>query len=397
LRLLEALPESPQRAALELPLQTTLGLQLQVTEGYAADAAGQAYRRARALSPQAHGSATPFSVLWGLWLFHKVRSELATAQELADELLAVARELNDPDLALQAYQALGLTALCRGAPVAALEHVEQVAALYDSDRHRPHAFLFGQDPGVICKAYGAVTLWLLGYPDAAERQSEEAIRMSRELSPTSQAVALHFAAMMYQLCRNDSASAACAAASEEIAAEHGFSFWLAGATVMSGWALAAGGAAKGIARLQQGLRDWQATGSVTYRTYYLGLLAEVLAGQGQVAEAARVLDEAHALVHRTGEGLYEAELHRLRGELLCRTNDPDAMARAEPEIRRALEVARRQGAKSLELRAALSLARLNRRCGAPADARQLLAETLGGFTEGFQSPDLQEARGLLEE
>src|SRR5262249_19749074 len=198
-RLLAALPESPERAALELPLQTTLGLQLQVTEGYADSAAREAYCRARALYPQAHGSAPPFSVLWGLWLYHKVRSELATAQEIADELLALAGRMNDLDLALQAHQALGLTALCRGKPAVALRHIDQVAALYDPVRHRTHAFLFGQDPGVICKAYGAVALWLLGYPEAAERQSEAAIAMSRELSPTSQAVALHFASMLHQL------------------------------------------------------------------------------------------------------------------------------------------------------------------------------------------------------
>src|SRR5262249_13354891 len=131
------------------------GLQLQVTEGYAAAAAQAAYARARELHGPDAAPAALFPVLWGLWLYAKVRSELPQAQERADELLALARQLNDPDLALQAHQALGITALCRGLPAEALRHVEQAAALYDPVRHRSHAFLFGQDPGVICKGFGA--------------------------------------------------------------------------------------------------------------------------------------------------------------------------------------------------------------------------------------------------
>jgi predicted ATPase len=401
LGLLEALPQTPARTALELWLQTTLGLQLQVTEGYAAPAAEPAYSRARELCPREPDAAPLFPVLWGLWLFHKVRSELPRAREMAEQLFALARRLNDPDLALQAQQALGLTALCRGEPAAALRHVEQVATLYDPNRHRTHAFLFGQDPGVICKAYGAVALWLLGYPDAAERQSNAAIGMSHELSPTSQAVALHFAAMLHQLRRDGPRTRACAEASGAIAAEHGFSFWRAGGAVMSGWALAAGGAAaEGLGRLRQGLADWHATGSVTYRTYYLGLLAEVLAEQGQAEEAGRLLDEALALVQQTDERLYEAELHRLRGELLRSgpaAPGPAALQRVEEDFCRALDIARRQQAKSLALRAAMSLAQLGQSRGRPEEGRELLAEVYGWFTEGFDTRDLQEARALLEQ
>jgi predicted ATPase len=282
--MLSAVSDPTQRVALELPLQTTLGLQLQVTEGYAASKARTAYDRARELYPKVAGAAPPFAVLWGLWLFHKVRSELARAQELAGDLLVSARRLDDPDLALQANQALGMTAFCRGQPTAALQHVEQAAALYDPERHRTHAFHFGQDPGVICKAYGAVVLWLLGYPDSAHQHSDDAIRMSRELSPTSQAVALHFAAMVHHLRRNTARVRECAEASAALAAEHGLLFWLAGSAVMRGWALATSGAAEeGIALLRQGLVDWQTTGSVTYRTYFLGLLAEALISQAQPA------------------------------------------------------------------------------------------------------------------
>src|SRR5262249_42018971 len=142
LLLLGALPEGPERAALELPLQTALGLQLQVTEGFAAPGAQQAYARARELCRQAPGPAPPFPVLWGLWLFAKVRSELARARELAGELQALAHRLNDPGLALQAQQALAVTSLCRGEPSTTLLHMEQAAALYDPESHHAHSTMF---------------------------------------------------------------------------------------------------------------------------------------------------------------------------------------------------------------------------------------------------------------
>jgi predicted ATPase len=399
LRLLQTLPETPARAALELPLQTTLGLQLQVTEGYAAPASKEAYTRARQLCPEALDSGPLFTILWGLWLFSKVRSELAKAQEMADELLTLAKRNNDPDLALQAYQALGMTAFCRGEPAAAVRHVNQAAALYDPNRHRTHAFLFGQDPGVICKGFGAVALWLLGYPDQAERQSEAAVHMSRGLSPTSQAVALHFAAMLHQLRRDGARARVYAEATAAVAAEHGLLFWRAGSAVMSGWALAASGAVgEGIKRLRQGLHDWQATDSGTYQTYYLSLLAEVLARAGHGGEARCVLDQALDLARQTGEGMYEAELHRLRGELLlAETAQPNTslIQRAEEHFGFALEIASRQEAMSLKLRAAMSLFRLSPHTGHVKGTRELLASTLERFAEGYHTSDLREARELL--
>ncbi len=292
-----------------------------------------------------------------------------------------------------------MTALCRGEPPATVGHVEQAITLYDQVRHRSHSAVFGQDPGVACRAFGAVALWLIGHPDQAIRQSDAALRLSHELSqPSSQALALHFAAMLHQCRRDTRRVLACAEASGAIAAEHGFSFWMAGAAVLRGWALAMNGAAdEGVRLLRQGLHDWLATGSITYQTYYLGLLAEVLLRQGQVEEGGAVLEEALAVAGRTGEGLYEAELHRLRGELLCgKEMSAAAAARAEGEYRQALEIARRQGARSFELRAAASLARLGRCLGRGGEARPLLAEVYGRFTEGLATPDLQEARALLD-
>jgi predicted ATPase/tRNA A-37 threonylcarbamoyl transferase component Bud32 len=399
LGLLGSLPLSPARAALELPLEIMLGLQLQVTRGFADPEAERAYRRARELCQEegtCNDPAPLVAVLWGLWLFHKVRSELATARDLADEFCGLARRLENPSLVLQAHQAQAVTALCRGKPVVTLRHMEQAMALYDPGRHDTHSFLFGQDPGVACTAFGAVALWLLGSPDEASRQSEAAVRRSEVLSPATRALALHFAGMLHQLRRDPARVRACVAASAAVAMEHGLSFWLAGAAVLEGWALVMSGADEGVGRLRQGLRDWLATGSVTYQTYYLGLLAEALGERGQFEEAGRVLEEALALAARTGEGLYESELYRLRGELLLRgTDGAEAARRAEDDFRRALEIAQRQEARSLQLRAAMSLCRLQRRTGAAKEGGERVAEVQGWFTEGFDTPDLKEARALL--
>jgi predicted ATPase len=290
-----------------------------------------------------------------------------------------------------------LTALCRGAPAVAVQHVEQAVMLYHPERHRPHAFLFGQDPCVICRAYGAIALWLCGFPNDAERQREQAIEMSRGLSPNSQSVAWHFAAMVYQLSGNHAQALKCAEASAAISAEHGYPFWLAGGTIIGGWALAASGDENaGLARLRQGLRDWRATGSVTYMTYYLGLLAAALQRQGDIEQALVIVEEALALVAQTDERLVEAELYRLRGELrLASPSDPASRSLAEADFRRALQISTRQQARSLELRTATSLARLQQRQGAPGDGLEILAQALGAFTESQVTPDLAAARTLL--
>jgi predicted ATPase len=305
---------------------------------------------------------------------------------MADELYALAERLKDPALLLQAHQALAVTTLCAGEPAVTRQHMECGSALYDPKRHHTHTFLFGQDPGVACRAFGAVALWLLGYPDQALTISREAAARAHELGqPSTQALALHFAAMVRQCRRDGPGARACAELALAIAADQGMSFWQAGGTILRGWAVAEGGdVAEGVALLRQGLDAWQATGSVTYRTYFLGLLAEVLGRAGRVADGLEVLDEALALVEETSERLFEAELYRLRGELRHATG-----REAEDDFRRALAVARRQGAKSLELRAATSLARLS-------GEREPLAATLAWFTEGFDTRDIQEARALLD-
>jgi predicted ATPase len=399
LALLGTLPDTPARARRELPLQMTLGMQLQVTQGYAAPEAERTYTRARVLCEQMKEAPPLFPVLWGLWLVYKVRSELGKARELAERLFRLAQAAQDPAQLLQVRQALAVTSLCLGDPAATREHMEQGVALYDPKRHHGHTFLYGQDPGVACRAFGAVALWLLGYPDQAGRYSREAVALGRKLGqPNTLALALHFAAMLRQCRREVPAVEASAEATLFIATEHGLSFWRACGEVMRGWALAQQGAqARGIAQLRQGLTDWKAAGSETYRTYFLALLAEALGQEGQIEEGLGVLAEALAQMQGTGEGLYGAELHRLQGEFLLRREAAEGACReAEACFHRALTIARGQQAKSLELRAAMSLARLCQKQDRPAKARPMLAECYSWFTEGFDTPDLQEAKALLE-
>jgi predicted ATPase len=389
---LRSVPDTPARAQRELRLQLTLGVQLQVTQGYAAPEGEQAYARARALCGQLNDTAQLFPALWGLWLFHKVRSELSKAWEMAGQLFALAEQVQDLALILQSHQALTVTALCLGDLATSRAHMERGTALYDPQRHRSHTFLYGQDPGVACLAIGAVALWLLGYPEQAVQRSRQAVLLAQELSqPSSLALALHFAAMLHQYRREVSVTRERAEAALAIATEQGFSFWSAGGSILCGWALAAQGAG-GLAQLKQGLDAWQATGSLTYRTYYLALLTEALHNEGRTEEALSVLAEAHALVRSTDERFHEAELYRLQGEVLLATNRDGA----EVCFRQSLAAARRQSARSLELRAAMSLSRLLGEQSNSQEARALLVNAYGWFSEGLETSDLKEARMILE-
>jgi predicted ATPase len=399
LTLLEALPETRERARRELLLQTTLGIQLQVVHGYAAPEAERTYNRARELCEQYQDSAPLFLVLWGLWMFYEVGSNLVKSRELADHLFALAGQAQDSSLLLQAHMAKAVSSFSLGDPAATRLHTEQGVAIYDARQHGGHTHLYGQDPRVTLLAFGAVALWLLGYPDQAVARSREAITLGRELRhPTSLALALYFGSMLHQYCRDAPAVWEDAEATMGIGAEHGLSLWLANGQIMGGWALAEQGAcAEGIARMRQGLTEWVATGAETHRTYFLGLLAEALCEGGQIGEGLSVLTEAIPMIDGTGTVFYAAELHRLQGELLLRQGPSEAVRReGEACFHRALTIARQQRARSLELRAAMSLTRLYLQQNRHAQGIRILADCYNQFTEGLDTFDLQQARALLE-
>jgi TOMM system kinase/cyclase fusion protein len=398
LEVLNTLPDTPARTQQELVLQTTLGPVLLATKGYAAPEVGQVYARAQELCQQVGETPQIFPTLFGLFYFHLIRGELHPARELAEQLLRMAQHLQDQTFLLLAHQALA-GALCHlGELTLCRTHLEQGMALYDARQHHALAFRYGLDPGVFFLSYAARPLWLLGFPDQARTSIREALTLARRLAhPFSLAYTLHWAGITHQLCREAPATQEQAEVSMAFSREQGFAIWVPGGTILRGWALARQGQMEeGIAQMRQGMTAWQATGTEVDRLYYQALLADIYGQAGQAKAGLHVLAEALTVVDAIEERYYEAELYRLQGELLlARATEHDT--EAETYFRRALDIARRQQAKSLELRAAMSLARLWQQQGKHLAARDLLAPVYGWFTEGFDTADLQEARVLLTE
>ena len=403
LELVHTLPNTTERAQRELALQIALGPALIITQGYAAPAVAQAYARARALCQDMEQTVQLFPTLRGLWLFYLARAELHTVRELAEQLFRLAQGQPDPLPLVEAHNALGATFFCLGEWPAARRHLEQGIALATVQQHPSYVLRYGQDLGIRCLSYLSLTLWLLGYADRALQRSQEALSLAQERAhPFTLGSALYFAAKLHQFRRDIALTQERAEAVSALATEHGFSQRLAVGTIQRGWALAVQGQGEaGLAHIRQGLEAHQDTGTDLGQPYRLALLAEAAGYAGQADEGLRVLAEALALVEHTGERQWEAELYRLKGVLLLSHTAgvglPPPTAEAEMCFQRAVDIARRQHAKALELRAATSLARLWQQQGQHAAARALLAPIYGWFTEGFETADLQEASALLQE
>jgi predicted ATPase/class 3 adenylate cyclase len=397
LELLHTLPETPARVQQELTLQHTLGVPLLSTKGFAAPEVERAYARAYALCQQIGDTREIFPVLFGLCEYYEVLGNLQTACELAEQLLTLAQRHDDPALRLQGHRALGDSLFWRGQLVAARAHLEQGIALYDSQQHRAHALLYGQDPGIGCRVYAALVLWRLGYPAQALQRVHKALTLARELAhPFSLALALSYAAGVSRLRREWPASQAHTETLLALATEQGFAFWVASGTMLRGAALAAQGQGEaGIAEIRQGLAAWRATGAEVNVPGFLAMLATAYGDVGQPEAGLPLLDEALALGDKNDEHANEAEVYRVKGELLLMLS-AEHQAEAAACYHQAIALARRQQAKSWELRAAMSLARLWQQQGKRTEARELLAPIYGWFTEGFDTADLQEAKALLE-
>jgi DNA-binding winged helix-turn-helix (wHTH) protein/predicted ATPase len=398
--LLRAIPAGVQRAEQELSLQIALGSQLGAVSGWAAPEVERAYARAQALAEEVGDVPRLFPALWGLWLYRWGRGELGPARALGEHLLELAARAGDRTMVLQANHALWPTLLALGEPRAALDHSFEGTALYAAGAHRSLGPLYGNhDPGACALYFGAWAASLLGLSDRAVEMSRQAIALARELAhPFSEALSLFFAAAVHQ-CRGEPlAVRERAEAAVELARFHGFGLVLAWATTLLGWAMSRGDHADdGIATIRRGMAATQETGSEQLRSYFLGLLADACVSAGRVAEGLAGVTEALAAAARTGERFYEAELYRLRGELAKLIADPGpARPSAEEPLLKALEIARGQGAKALELRSALSLGRLWRAHGREAEARRMVAEVRGGFTEALDTVDLREARAFLD-
>jgi DNA-binding winged helix-turn-helix (wHTH) protein/predicted ATPase len=391
LQVLEMLPESPERDQQELALRLTLGASLMTTRGFAASELEEIFERARELCGPQGPSLQLYSVLWSLGLYRIFRAELEPARATAEQLLELGEGLGDPALVMEAHRALGVTHVDLGEFAGGLEHLDRAAALYRKGLCHDYTYLTAYDSQVVSRCFAARALWALGYPDRALAAVGEATELARELRHTpSIVVAAYFGAHVHELRREAAAARERAEAVLALSREHGLELWAAFGLVFRGWADG------DVDELRGGLAAYEATGARLWRTHALGLLAGTLGASGRVEEGLAVVDEALALAGATGERYDESQLHRTKGELLTMRADPE-LDRAEACYREAIEVARRQGAKSCELRATVALARLERRRGGGGDARALLGEVYGRFTEGFETEDLTDARRLLDE
>ena len=395
LELLKTLPETPERTQRELMLQHTLGLPLTATRGYGAAEVEHTYSRARELCQEV--GAQPFPALFGLWRFYLLRAKYRMAREIGEQLYNQAQCVRDPIFLVGAHRALGATLFYLGEIDLAREHLEQGMVLYDLQHHHAYVSLDVVNPGVACQSYVSWVLWLLGYPDQAMEKSHEALTSAQMLAhPFSLALAFSFSAWLHQFCGGGQAAQEQAEAALTISTEQSFPFWTGWAMILRGWALVEQDLKdEGILQMRQGLTNWRATSSELGLPYFLALLAEAFCKLGQTEDAFNVLAEALAVVNSSGERWYEAELHRLKGELL--RQNPEAKAEAERFFQQAIDMARQQGSKSLELRAAMSLGRLWQDQGKRKEAHQMLQQVYDWFSEGFETADLTEAKILLKE
>jgi predicted ATPase len=422
---LKLLPDTPERTQQELALHIALGVPLLMTKGYAAPEIEQTYARAHEICQRLGAHPQHLPALAGLFRFHLVRSELATARVLGEQVMHLAQNSADPLFRAAAHSMLGVTLAWLGEFPAAREHLEQGQHLYDPQRHRYVALLYGDDTGVVCRAYGASILWYLGYPDQARRSRQAALALAREVAvPHIVAFALDSAAWLHLHCREEDTTWEYLAALEALASTQGFQHWVAASTILRGRRLVQQcQEEEGIALMRQGLAAYRTTGAELGRAQFLALLVEAYGQIGQTEEGLMLLTEALTAIHKTGERHCEAELYRLQGELTlqqarashqhvkskstrrhkkmsvisAQSSIATPHADAEACFLKAIEIARRQQAKSLELRATTSLARLWQQQGKQKEAHRMLSEVYGWFTEGFDTKDLQEAKALSEE
>jgi DNA-binding SARP family transcriptional activator/predicted ATPase len=397
LALLDTLPDSPERAEQELDLQVALGVAWVGPAGYGREAQ-DAFARANELCRQFGKTSQLCQVVGQLATRHYVGGEYAKARELAEEAFALAQRAQELLLVLLAHWRLGFILFGLGQYSQAHAHLAQVLSIYEPAQH--HDLFLGlhpADPGASALAYDACSLWCLGYPDQALRSSQEALGLGRQLEQafTMSDILAYGGCMIHSMRRDAPPLKTDAEELMEVSRRQGLWGWFMTGVRHRGEALAMmGQLEEGIAQMREGMAGDLAGTIRLYLSGTLGHLAHAQGKTGHPEEGLATLAEALAIVEETGERHWEAELYRLRGELLLVQGDACG---AEASLHKAIEVARRQQAKSWELRAVVSLCRLRRSQGRVGEAHRMLTEIYNWFTEGFDTADLREARALLDE
>ena len=397
LKILQRLPDSRRRDELELALQIALIAPHWANSGYASLEAEQVARRGVDLARRL-GSDTPneFRALWAHSLFYMVSGQTQTGVRLGAQCLGLAERIRDPSLLGYANWFMGNCLLWIGDLPKARSHLERGIAEYDPKRAQADAATYGFDPGVSCPSFLSRVLWHLGFPAQGLTCAEDAITAARAArQPFGITWALSWGAALYQLCGDAVRTEQVAKEDLDISTEQVLPFHGAHAMVLGGWAAVKRGQVEtGLEQIRDGIDAYRATGGAIELSHWLGLLAEACCDTGRPEEGLRVVGEALQHVNETGVVYYQPELHRVEGELRLCCDARDATA-AENSFWRAIEIARNQGAKSWELRAATSLARMWRDQGKVSEARELLAPVYGWFTEGFDTRDLKDAKSHL--
>jgi predicted ATPase len=389
----------------EINLQVALINPLLHVKGYAAPETKAAAERARLLIKQAEALGEPpedplllFSVLYAFWIGNVVAFRGDVARELATQFLALAEQEDSSAPKMIGHRLMGMSFLHVGETAKGRVHLDRAMGLYNATEHRPLATRFGHDSGVSILCFRSMTLWLLGYPEAARKDADEAVTQAREIGQAATSMyALVITPFTYLHCGDYETANAQLADAIQLAEQKDAVFWKAWAMMQSGCVdVLSSKPADAIDKITSGIGLWRSTGSTLYLPLYLTYLARAFAAIGELDNARRCIGEAMTAMEATQENWIEAELNRAAGEIVLLGAQPDP-ARAELSYHRALAVARQQQAKSWELRAAMSLARLWRDQGKSQQARELLAPVYGWFTEGFDTRDLKEAKALLEE
>ena len=392
LELLGELPQTPERDRRELALQLAIGPALMSVKGWAAPEVERAYTRGRKLCEQLGELAQLFPFLYGLWVNHLERLEFRSAYQIGEELLLRAESTGDSTLLLQAHQALGVTAHRMGRFQLAREHLETALSLCGARRLRP----LGVDMEVVCRSQLSWTLWFLGYPNRALRMNHRAVEVARALSdPFSLIFAEIFLCYVQHHRRDARALQTTAEHVISICAEHGSAYGLANANIILGVAMTEQGRGEeGLKQMQHGFAEYRASGAEINRSEFLYWLAEAYGAAGRLDDAVDTLNNAIGAAEDRENLWLEAEIYRLKGEFLLRKGDSDE---AQARFQQAIAIARKQGAKSPELSATTSLARLLAKQGHRDEARAMLAEIYNWFSEGFDTTDLKDAKRLLDE
>ncbi len=394
LQSLSSLPDTPERAHTELELLTSLGPALISSKGYGAQEVKETYARAKVLCDRVGTKADRFAVMRGLWNSYLFAAEMPEARRRSEELLHLAREMEDAALVAEAHRVMGTVCFMMGDFADARRHTEHGIEAYDRERHGGLALVYGADPAVVCRLYGAKASWMLGYPDQAQSLMDAALRMAHEISHGhTEAFAWCYQAALHQYSGDVAAARESARKAVDLAHEHNIRQWLAWGTILWGWALFFGGEKEtGLKELREGLDSWRKSDLFAY-PYLLGLKAEIQSARGDTDAGIDTLKEAIRLSMQQNQLFYLSELNRSTGTLLMQKG---CAAEAETYFERALKVACQQDAKSPQLRAATSLFELWQAHGRAERAPALLRESCDWFSEGHDTAFVQRARTLLD-